>query len=209
MLLALFLYRYRRARRVQAFLIKYTPFRVSPYTDDEKKRSSMGGGLLFTDGYHGDALMGERRSTLGYGTIPPPPVTQPDPAAARPERPDGPPQITTSFGTRRPGSPISPFEVSPLSDSFPQSPPPIVSKRASQDSVGGVSIASSGVFSASLLTWPVPPSAAPSIMTSPPSSSHDNIAALAARYKPMTPTHPTPPAQPLSPSNWERPAGWD
>jgi hypothetical protein len=208
-LLALLLYRYRRKRRVQAFLTKFTPFKVSPYTDDERKRSSMGAGLLFTDGYHGDALMQDKRSTLGYGSILPPPVTQPNPAAARPERSDGPPQIVTSFATRRPGSPTSPFDVSPLSDNFPQSPAPIVARRSSQDSLGGVSIASSGVFSASLLTWPVPPSGAASVVTSPPSSSHENISELAARWKPMTPTKPTSPTEPLTPSNWQRPDGWD
>ena len=228
MLLALVLYKYRHKRRVQAFLNKYTPFKVSAYSDLEKKRSSMGAGLLFTDGYHGDALMNEKRSSLGYGAILPTPVTQPDPAAARPERSDGPPQLVTSFiSSNRPGSPISPFEVSPLSAEFPRSPPPTVPRRSSQDSLGGVSIASSSVFSPSLLSWPIPPSGTQSMMSLPPSSSqgmplppsssHGNLSQLAAKYQPLTPTRPpmTPTnnpsmlSQPATPSNWKKPAGWD
>lgn len=216
-LLALLLYRNRHKRRVQAFLTKFTPFKMSGYTDLDRKRSSMGGGLLFTDGYHGDALMNEKRSSLGYGTGLPPPVTHPNPATTRPERPDGPPQLITTFGNRRPGSPISPFEVSPLSANFPQSPPPTVPRRSSQDSLGGISIASSGIFSPSLLSWPMPPSGAPSVTTSPPPTSHGNqLAELAAKYQPMTPTKPmTPtgnfmaPSQPATPSNWQKPPGWD
>jgi hypothetical protein len=72
-LLALFLYRYRHRRRVQAFLTKYTPFKVAPYTDLERKRSSLGAGLLFTDGCHGDALMTEKRGTVDYGAFSPRP----------------------------------------------------------------------------------------------------------------------------------------
>jgi hypothetical protein len=214
-LLALLLYRYRHKRRVQAFLHKFTPFKVSPYTDLEKKRSSMGAGLLFTDGSHGDVLMHEKRSSLGYGTILPAPVTHPDPAAARPERTDGPAPLITALPNRRPGSPISPFDVSPLSSGFPQSPPPTVPRRSSQDSIGGISIASSGIFSPSLLSWPMPPSAAPSIGTSPPASSHGNLADLAAKYKPLEPTKPMTPtasmaaAKPATPSNWKKPPGWD
>jgi hypothetical protein len=219
-LLALLLYRYRRTRRVQAFLNKYTPFKATPYTETEKKRSSMGAGLLFTDGCHGDALMTEtNRGTLGYGTMQPSPVAHPNPTVARPERADGPPQLViAALPTRRPGSPTSPFEVSPLSSTFPQSPPRAVApRRTSQDSLGGISIASSGVFSPSLLSWPAPPSGAPSVMTSPPASSHGNISDLAAKYKPMTPTpmtpitptQPFPPRSPVSPSNWQKPSGWD
>ncbi len=228
MLLALVLYKYRHKRRVQAFLNKFTPFKVAAYSDLEKKRSSMGAGLLFTDGYHGDALMAEKRSSLGYGAIFPPPVTHPDPAAARAERPDGPPQLVTSFiSSNRASSLISPFEVSPLSAEFPRSPPPTVPRRASQDSLGGVSIASSSVFSPSLLSWPVPPSGTQSVMSLPPSSSqgtsfppsssHGNLSQLAAKYQPLTPTRPpmtpsnnTPmPSQPVTPSNWQKPPGWD
>ena len=219
-LLALLLYRYRRTRRVQAFLNKYTPFKATPYTENEKKRSSMGAGLLFTDGCHGDALMTEtNRGTVGYGTMQPSPVAHPNPTVARPERADGPPQLViAALPTRRPGSPASPFEVSPLSSTFPQSPPRAVApRRTSQDSLGGISIASSGVFSPSLLSWPAPPSGAPSVMTSPPASSHGNISDLAAKYKPMTPTpmapmtptQPLPPRSPVSPSNWQKPSGWD
>ena len=224
-LLALILYKYRHKRRVQAFLNKFTPFKVAAYSDLEKKRSSMGAGLLFTDGYHGDALMNEKRTSLGYGAILPAPVTHPDPAAARPERPDGPPQLTTAFSNRRPGSPISPFEVSPVSAEFPRSPPPTVPRRASQDSLGGVSIASSSVFSPSLLSWPSPPSGTQSVMSlppstshgMPPSTSHGNLAQLAAKYQPLTPTKPpmTPTgnpgmsSQPVTPSNWQKPSGWD
>ncbi|KAL2168164.1 hypothetical protein VTG60DRAFT_332 [Thermothelomyces hinnuleus] len=219
-LLALVLYKYRHKRRVQAFLAKYTPFRTSGYTDIEKKRSSMGAGLLFTDGSHGDVLMQQNRSTFRYGTMVSSAVEQPHPAATPRERPDGPPQIiTTTLPARRPGTPLSPFEVSPLSSGYPQSPPPAVARRSSQDSVGGVSIASSGVFSPSLLSWPAPPSAAPSTTTSPPPSSHGNLADLAAKYKPLTPTKPTDPLNrssiravsptPASPSTWQKPADWD
>lgn len=218
MLLALLLYRYRHKRRVQAFLTKFTPFKTSAYTDIEKKRSSMGADLLFTDGYHGDALMNEKRSSFGYGTVLPAPVTHPNPATTRPERPDGPPPLITTFGNRRPDSPISPFEVSPLSINFPQSPPPTVPRRSSQDSLGGISIASSGIFSPSLLSWPMPPSGPPSVGTAtPPATSHGHqLSELAAKYKPMIPTKPMTPtgkqitsSQPATPSNWQKPAGWE
>jgi hypothetical protein len=241
-LLALLLYRYRRTRRVQAFLAKCTPFKVAPYSDLEKQRSSMGADLLFTDGHHGDVFLSsnEKRHSLGYGTIlPPPPVTQPDRTASRPlERPDGPlpaPLITAALprSQQRPGSPMSPFDVSPMSPGFPQSPPPTVGpRRSSQDSLGGISIASSGIFSPSLLSWPMPPSTG----TSPPSTSHanhsssnshgtnnntNNLAELQAKYKPLTPSRPTTggnggvvakpmtPVTPASPSNWKKPPGWD
>ncbi len=216
-LLALLLYRYRHKRRVQAFLNKCTPFKVSAYTDSEKKRSSMGASLLFTGGYHGDALMNEKQSTVGYGAILPAPVTHPDPAAARPQRADGPALLITTLGTRRPDSPLtSPFEVSPFSDGFPQSPPPTVPRRSSQDSLGGISIASSDIFSPSLLSWPMPPSSgAERAGSSRPPSSH--LSDLAAKYQPLTPTKPmTPsgrprtPSQPATPSsNWQKPPGWD
>jgi hypothetical protein len=220
-LLALLLYKYRYKRHVQAFLGKVTPFRISPYTKSEKKRSSMGAGLLFTNGYHGVTLINEKRSTNL-----PAPVTYPDPAATRPESPDGPPQLITTLGNRRPSSPISPFYVSPLSIGFPQIPAPTVPRRSSQESLGSISItssdilspflqtvphrssrdslssiASSGIFSLSLLSWPVPPSVAPSVGTSPPatSSSHINLSELAACYKPLTPLKPTTPMQPMTP----------
>ncbi|AEO68357.1 uncharacterized protein THITE_128078 [Thermothielavioides terrestris NRRL 8126] len=172
----------------------------------------MGAGLLFTDGHHGDVLMNEKRTSIGYGTLLPSPVTHPSPTAARAERPDVPPPLVTTVPARRPESPMSPFEVSPMSPGFPQTPPPTVPRRSSQDSVGGISIASSGVFSPSLLSWPMPPSAAPSAGTSPPTTSHGNVADLAARYKPMTPTKPTTPMKPVAPptpSNWKKPADWD
>ncbi|KXX80200.1 hypothetical protein MMYC01_204255 [Madurella mycetomatis] len=204
--LAALIYRYRRTRHVQAFLRKFTPFKISPYTKSEKKRSSMGAGLLFTDGLLGDALMNEKRSTVGYGTTLPPPVTHPNPAMARPERPDGPPVINTVVANNRASTPISPclIDVSPLSPGFPMSPPPTVAKRSSQDSLGGVSIASSGIFSPSLLSWPMPPSEAPSTTTSRPPSPHG--AEMAARYPPMPPLKPM---TPLSPSNWQKPPNWD
>ncbi len=219
MLLALILYRYRHKRRVQAFLNKCTPFKVSGYSDLEKQRSSMGAGLLFTDGYHGDALMNEKPATPSYSAILAAPVTLPNPAASRPERSDGPPQIVTTFSARRPNSPISPFEVSPMSANFPQSPPATaaVPRRSSQDSLGGLSIASSGIFSPSLLSWPMPPpSGTESAMSSPPPTSHGNLSELAAKYQPLTPTKPmTPPSKPTTPnypatqSNWQKPPGWD
>lgn len=219
--LALFLYKYRRTRRVQAFLSRFTPFTVAPYTDLEKKRSSMGAGLLFTDGYHGDVLMDEKRHSIGYGTILAPPLTHPDRATTRPERADAPPPLITTLPQhRRPGSPISPFEMSPMSPGFPQSPPhaTVGPRRSSQDSLGGISIASSGIFSPSLMSWPMPPSTTGG--SSPPTTSHGpgeqpttNLADLAARYKPLTPTtKPSTPARlatPATPSNWQKPAGWD
>lgn len=227
-LLALLVYTNRRRPRVHAFLVKYMPFKVSPYSDLQRKRSSLGADLLFTDGSHGDALMTEHRGGAGYGTMVPP-VTQPSRAAARPERFDGPPQITTTIVSGRPNSPTNPFDVSPLSPDFPQSPPPVIpARRTSQDSVGGISIASSGVFSPSLLSWPVPPSGSTSTGPSPPPSSHEhltNLADLQAKYKPLTPTTkpvtpvspvgsafpvmPVSPPTPVNRSNWTKPPGWD
>jgi hypothetical protein len=61
----------------------------------------------------------------------------------------------------------------------------------------------------------MPPSAAPSVGTSPPASSHGNLAELAARYKPLEPTKPMTPTtsmaapKPATPSNWKKPPGWD
>ena len=213
-LLALLLYKYRYKRRVQGFLGKFPRVSVSSYTKWEKKRSSMGESLLFTDGYHGEALMNEK-----WGTDRPAAVTYPDLAAnTRPKSIDSAPPLITTLGKRKRSSPISPFYFSPLSMGFPQTPPPTVPRRrSSQDSQESVSItssdnvvfspfaqtpregscreslvtiASSDIFSPSLLSWPAPPSVAPSVATSPPgtSSSQANLAELAARYRPLTPT---------------------
>lgn len=195
------LYRYRRKPRVQAFLTKFTPFKISPYTRAERDRSSIGAGLLFTDGCHGDALMTEKTHTLGYGTILP---TEPDRTAARPERGDALPPIITTFAHNRSCSPTSPFEVSPLSVTFPRSPAPAVPRRSSQESLGGASIASSGIFSASMLSFPMPPSSAPSFHNSPPPTSHDPFADPALRYH-----QPVQSSKPATPSNWKKPEGWD
>ncbi|KAL1837292.1 hypothetical protein VTJ49DRAFT_4058 [Mycothermus thermophilus] len=107
-LLVLLLYKYRRTRRVQSFLIKYTPLKISAYTAAEKKRSSMGAGLLFTDGSYGDALIDEKTTTTtpasGYGTITPSTsspgataaaaiITPPSRSALPRERPDAPPAL--------------------------------------------------------------------------------------------------------------------
>lgn len=202
-MLALLLYKYRHTRRVQKFLNKFTPIKTSPYTKAERNRSSMGGGLLFSDGSHGDALMTEKTGAHHYGTILP---AEPNPTAARPERGDALPPIITTFANKRPSSPISPFEVSPLSATFPKSPAPAVAKRSSQESLGGVSIASSGIFSASMLSFPMPPSAAPSFQSSPPTTSHGSsyLADLASLYH-----QPQQASKPATPSNWQKPVGWD
>ena len=221
-LLALLLYKYRYKHHVQAFLGKVTPFEISPYTKWERKRLSVGAGLLFSDGYHGDTLMGEKWST-GL----PAPVTYPDPAATRLESPDAPPRPITTLGNKSRSSLVNLFYVSPLSMRFPQTPPPTVSRGSSQEILESVSIsssdilispflqtlpdrsnreslisiASSGVFSPSLLSWPGPPSVAPSVGTSPSatSGSQSNLSGLAARYKPLTPTKPATPMQLMRP----------
>ncbi|KAL2021890.1 hypothetical protein VTK56DRAFT_6485 [Thermocarpiscus australiensis] len=187
-LLALLLYRYRRTRRVQTFLIKFAPFKISPYTKAEKKRSSMGAGLLFSCAGPGESPMNEKRSTLDYGTILPAPVTQPNPARAPPERPDAPLLDAALVSNKRSSTPVSPFldDASPLSPGFPKSPSPTVPRRSSQDSVGAASVASSGMFSPSLVDWPMPPSAAPSIMSSPPSTSHGPLPEFAPRFQLMS-----------------------
>ncbi len=61
LLLALLLYKYRYKRRVQIFLARFTPFKMAPYTQLEKKRSSIGQDLLYTDGRHGASLVTEKR----------------------------------------------------------------------------------------------------------------------------------------------------
>lgn len=168
---------------MQAFLAKYTPFKILPYTKSDKKRSSMGDGLLFSDGQHGDALMNEKTSAFGYGTILPAPVTQPNPAVSRPQRADAPPPLVITTASKRSSSPVSPFEVSPLSGEFPASPAPAIPRRSSQDSMGGVSIASSGILSPSLLSWPLPPSSAPTPRSSPPTTSHGYLNNMTDRYQ--------------------------
>lgn len=226
-LLTLLLFRYRHNRRVRAFLGKFSFLNLSPYSRIEK-RSSMGAGLLFTDGHHGDALMNEKRATVDYGTAAtttatlPAPVTHPTPTAARPERLlDSPPPLIPGLPSKRSSTPTNPFEDPSMSSSsagMPQSPAPTVApRRCSQESIGGASIASSGIFSPSLLSWPMPPSSAGSVKSSsPPSTSHgpggnknnnNNLAELAAKYQPLTPTKPS--FTPASPSNWMKPDGWN
>jgi hypothetical protein len=180
-LLALLLYKYRYKRHVQAFLGKVAPFRTSSYTRSEKKRSSIGAGILFTDGDHEDTMMNEK-----WATNLPTPVTHPDPAATRPESPDGAPSAIPILEHKRLRKFINLFYVSPSSMGFPQTPPPTVPRGSSQESFESVSlissnflspflqavsdrsrreslisIASSGIFSPSLLSWPAPPSVAP------------------------------------------------
>ncbi|KAL2260374.1 hypothetical protein VTK26DRAFT_5615 [Humicola hyalothermophila] len=278
-LLALLLYRYRHTRRVRSFLARFSPSGLTGYTRFERKRSSMGNSLLFSDGSHGDALLNEKRAssfagiTLNYGTttapttILPAPVTHPttNTSMYRPDlhhrRPaDAPPPLITSFGiipspatkgkggsgsssnnnNKRASTPISPLEVSPLSAVFPRSPKPtaaVAAKRSSQDSSvssDGVSIASSGIFSASMLSWPMPPS----LPSSPPGSSRSTATGGGGLYgagsggflgdwgAPVTSSsggqggggggcyaHPQVQQQsvvrPPTPSNWQKPVGWD
>ncbi|KAK3317288.1 hypothetical protein B0T19DRAFT_289029 [Cercophora scortea] len=197
-LLAL-LYRYRRTPRVQALLTKYTPFKISPYTPTEKKRSSMGKGLLLFDRDHEPSdshslyTENEKRNTLtNYGTLS---VTHPTPTASRPGQL---PAIDTDLAlsqTRMNGTPTTATAINspgPYASFYPRSPSPtmqMISPRtsqgsfsgmsiassasiSSQGSLGGVSIASSAVFSPSLISWPMPPSTAASSLKSPPTTSH-------------------------------------
>lgn len=211
MILMALLYKYRKHRRVQTILIKFTPFPISPYTKSEKKRSSMGAGLLFWDERDpNEAAMAEKRqSQPNYGSVLPPPVTQPSPTTAPlSQRREGPPVLEIALGKNsRPETPQGDRVVSPLSTGFPRTPSPTMpSPRSSVSSVGALSIASSGVLSPSLFSWPMPPST-PGSMVSPPTSSHGQVSATAdktARYIPVPGRSP----QPAQPSNWQRPANW-
>lgn len=218
LVLFILLFKYRRHPKVQNFLIKYTPLKVAAYTKRDKKRSSMGKGLLYEDEPSSPTTptMQEKGKAVNYGTILPAPVTQPNPTACRsPTKTDQtpPPLIDTSIpgaatgagigagaSVRSPRSPTpdgcghSMFERSPtgMSDYFPQPPSPTHSNhsrdaRNSVDSLGGVSIASSGIFSPSM-GWPVPPSTADSatVASSKPSTSHSQV-------NPFHPLEPTPP----------------
>lgn len=192
------LYKYRRTAPVQNFLIKCTPLKVAAYTKRDKRRSSMGKGLLYEDDEPSSPTMTEKGKKIDYGTILPAPVTQPNPTACRsPTKATQPPVLDTTHGARSPTSPDgsghNPFERSStgsgMSDFFPQPPSPTHSNhsrdaRNSIDSLGGVSIASSGIFSASMM----PPSTACSnnsstSWASPPSTSH-------SQANPFQPLHP-------------------
>ncbi|KAK0611730.1 hypothetical protein B0T14DRAFT_334356 [Immersiella caudata] len=148
-----------------------------------------------------------RQSRLDYGSTLPGPVTLPNPTAAPlSKRSDGPPvlNLTLSNSNRPETPPLGDFVVSPMSANFPRSPSPTFpSPRNSQGSLGGVSIASSGVISPSLFSWPMPPSTAGSI-ASPPVTSHGPTASTdrTARFKSMASPQPAPP------SNWKRPDNW-
>ncbi|KAK4173343.1 hypothetical protein QBC36DRAFT_336058 [Triangularia setosa] len=245
LILIALLYRYRRTRRVQAFLTKCTPFKIAPYTKKEKKRSSMGNGLLFSDvGDAADSAMYEKRGSLNYGTTTTTTttnlpvaaassVTHPTPAAAPPLRLDSPPLLDLSLMDKRASSPTSQLliDFSPLTPGLPTVPSPTIPRRSSQDSIGAASIASSGVFSPSLISWPMPPSTAPSIAaTSRPTTAQwpplqpESVPAVPPVVLSQTsaPSRPTTggshryslmptikPSQPALPSNWVKPKGWD
>ncbi|KAK0713361.1 hypothetical protein B0T26DRAFT_650721 [Lasiosphaeria miniovina] len=190
----------------------------------------MGKGLLFWDNNDGGGILSEKRNTLNYGsntlnygsTTLPGPVTPPNPTAARRSLTrttnDGPPFIDLKIAGSKTPTPSSPFCVSPMSPLFPRSPSPTKSNNprssqdslggvsiSSQDSLGGVSIASSGVMSPSLMSWPVPPSTANSVRSSPPPTgvSERQPEKRPPRYQPMPP-----PSRPARPSNWKKPAEW-
>ncbi|KAK3376415.1 hypothetical protein B0T24DRAFT_218934 [Lasiosphaeria ovina] len=173
----------------------------------------MGKGLLFWDNNDGGGgILSEKRNTLNYGsTTLPGTVTPPNPTAARRSLTrttnDGPPFIDLKIAGSKTPTPSSPFCVSPMSPIFPRSPSPTKSNnpRSSQDSLGGVSIASSGVMSPSLMSWPVPPSTANSAHSSPPPTavSERHPEKRPPRYQPMPP-----PSRPAKPSNWKKPAEW-
>ena len=227
-LVALLLYKYRYKRHVQAFLGKLGPSWISPSTKWAAKRSSIGADLLLANGCHADRLMNDK-----WSSNLPTQVTYLDSAASRPESIE----ILSSFhitalGNRKRSSRGGLFYVSPLSMGFPQTPPTTVPCR-SQESLESVSItssdvlmspflqtvhdrsgreslisiASSGIFSRSLLSWPAPPSAAPSIGASPPPTTgpQTDLSELAARYKSLTPTKlctwPLTPVGPSTPPN--------
>lgn len=63
LLLSLLLYKYRYKSRVQAFFARFAPFRRAPYTQMEKKRSSISEGLLVSHYSDGDSLMASNRSS--------------------------------------------------------------------------------------------------------------------------------------------------
>lgn len=206
---------------MQPIIAKFTPFKISPYSEKEKKRSSMGAGLLFWDERDPGAMTAEKRqseglgqrmsqrfskrqSQLNYGSTLPGPVTAPSPTAApMAQRFDGPPVLSLALGNTRPNSPEG-YLVSPISEAgMPKSPLPTQqSPRNSRGSLsgasiassGGASIASSGVISPSLFSWPMPPSTAGS-MISPPTTADPS------RFQAKAP-------QPPTPSNWVQPENW-
>lgn len=198
------LFKYRRTARVQNFLTKYTPLKVAAYTKRDKKRSSMGKGLLYEDEPTSPTspTMQEKGKAINYGTILPAPVTQPTPTVCRSptKATQVPPVLDTTHGSPRSPTPDphSMFERSPtgMSDYFIQPPSPTHSNhsgrdaRNSVDSLGGVSIASSGIFSASMMGWSMPPSTADSASSraSPPSTSYSQ----ATQFQPLQPTPPMP-----------------
>ncbi|KAK1781435.1 hypothetical protein QBC45DRAFT_321156 [Copromyces sp. CBS 386.78] len=253
------LFKYRRTACVQNFLIKYTPFRVAAYTKRDKKRSSMGKGLLYEDEPSSPTspTTQEKGKAINYGTILPAPVTQPSPTAQRSptKATHAPPAIDTTpsagvsgASVKTPRSPRSPtpdgyrdsmFERSPtgMSDYFPQPPSPTHSNhsdrdaRNSVDSLGGVSIASSGIFSESMMSWPMAPpstadSATMSTRASPPNTSYSQATNPFQPLQPLPPMpvpggsqrqsvlgltrQPSPKEGEAGPSNWRdsRPDSW-
>ena len=139
--MALLLYKYRYKGRVQDFLAKFTPVKRAPYSQRGKKRSSIGQDLLFTDGCHGDSIMNQT-STL------PPPVTHPSRSSLQPPLSPTAPRSTK-------WTPTPPLrllqQVSPLTQTFPRSPPPTLPPhRFSQDSQDSLNSTISS-FSPSLL----------------------------------------------------------
>ena len=134
------------------------------------------------------------------------------PATRRSLGKDGPPLLDltiTLSNSVRSSSPTSQFAPSPQSPDFPRMQSPAAARhspRSSQDTIGGLSMASSGFFDPSSITWPVPPSSANSTTGSPPGTAqtYDTGPIITGRstpnrYKPM---------QPAPPSNWKKPQDW-
>ncbi|KAM7204218.1 hypothetical protein V8F20_003631, partial [Naviculisporaceae sp. PSN 640] len=221
LVLVALLYKYRRTRRVQSFLIRFTPLKIAPYSKLDRKRSSMGSDLMFGCRGEQEPYTDEKRTwSMNYGSMDnATPVTHPNPVASRRSRTDVPPLLELDISLAnsvRSASPTSQFEPSPLSPSYPnmRTPPPARhSPRTSQDSTGGLSIASSGVFNPSMITWPMPPSTANSAIGSPPGTSHTVNTVETYDTGPIIVGRSTPtrykPIQPAPPSNWRKPQDWD
>jgi len=170
----------------------------------------MGADLLFWDKQDPNDMSEMRKSQLNYGSMLPPPVTQPSRTTAPlSQRREGPPVLELALGNSRPQTPdaVSPVSAGP---GYPRSPSPVLpSPRSSVSSMGAASIASSGVISPSLFSWPMPPSTSGS-MASPPGTSHGVGSAASAAgktsrfHRPITAQAP----QPAQPSNWQKPANW-
>ncbi|KAK4225202.1 hypothetical protein QBC38DRAFT_483522 [Podospora fimiseda] len=191
-LLAL-LYRYRQTRQIQALRSKVKPFKLTPpYSKREKKRSSMGNGLLFSDiGDCRDWTLYEKRCRSDYGTLVSP-VAHPSPTMPRSPRSDyGPLVLDLSFLD----TPSSRAALLPDSPSCPS--PVVAARRSSQSSFGGSSVASSEVMSPALISWPTPPSTA--------SGPKPNMSAGRPKYT-LMPRVTSGPG--VMPSNWVKPPDW-